>query len=157
MSKQIILQDETYRKFKATLKLNKNDFLETLLDEIITMNSPATDGAKVWNLETNKITQGVYDKSKLESGDKYDIYLQGAAALLTIENTAAAEKKELVIFRDSFGSSLAPLMLDGYSKITLVDLRYISSQMLDQFVDFSGCDVLFIYNTQILNQSSLLK
>lgn len=126
-------------------------------DEIITMNSPATDGAKVWNLETNKVTQGVYDKSKLESGDKYDTYLQGAAALLTIENTAAAEKKELVIFRDSFGSSLAPLMLDGYSKITLIDLRYISSQMLDQFVDFSGCDVLFIYNTQILNQSSLLK
>lgn len=126
-------------------------------DEIITMNSPATDGAKVWNLETNKVTQGVYDKSKLESGDKYDTYLQGAAALLTVENPAATEKKELVVFRDSFGSSLAPLMLDGYSKITLVDLRYISSQMLGQFVDFGGCDVLFIYNTQILNQSSLLK
>lgn len=126
-------------------------------DEIITMNSSATDGAKVWNLETNKVTQGVYDKSKLESGDKYDVYLQGAAALLTVENPAATEKKELVIFRDSFGSSLAPLMLDGYSKITLVDLRYISSQMLGEFVDFSGCDVLFIYNTQILNQSSLLK
>ena len=126
-------------------------------DEIITMNSPATDGAKIWNLETNKVTQGVYDKSKLESGDKYDVYLQGAAALLTVENPSATEKKELVIFRDSFGSSLAPLMLDGYSKITLVDLRYISSQMLGEFVDFSGCDVLFIYNTQILNQSSLLK
>ncbi|MBR4859501.1 MAG: hypothetical protein IKU08_10015 [Clostridia bacterium] len=126
-------------------------------DEIITMNSPATDGAKVWNLETNKVTQGVYDEAKLEGGDKYDIYLQGAAALLTVENPAAAEKRELVIFRDSFGSSLAPLILEGYSKITLIDLRYISSQMLGEFVDFSGCDVLFIYNTQILNQSSLLK
>lgn len=126
-------------------------------DEIITMNSPATDSAKIWNLETNKTTKGVYDKSKLESGDKYDTYLQGAAALLTVENPTATEKRELIIFRDSFGSSLAPLMLDGYSKITLIDLRYISSQMLGEFVDFSGCDVLFIYNTQILNQSSLLK
>ena len=126
-------------------------------DEIITMNSLATDGATVWNLETNKTTKGVYDKSKLESGDKYDTYLQGAAALLTVENPTATEKRELIIFRDSFGSSLAPLMLDGYSKITLIDLRYISSQMLGEFVDFSGCDVLFIYNTQILNQSSLLK
>jgi len=36
--------DNTYRKFKATLKLNKNDFLETLLDEIITMKTAgATD------------------------------------------------------------------------------------------------------------------
>ena len=126
-------------------------------DEIITMNSPATEAARVWNLETNKAVQGVYDKSKLEGGDKYDVYLQGAAALLTVENPDAAGKKELVIFRDSFGSSLAPLMLEGYSKITLIDLRYISSQMLGEFVDFSGCDVLFIYNTQILNQSSLLK
>lgn len=126
-------------------------------DEIITLNSPATESATVFNLETGKTTLGVYDKSKLDSGDKYDVYLQGAAALLTVENPLAEEEKELVIFRDSFGSSLAPLMLEGYSKITLIDLRYISSQFLAEYVDFSGCDVLFIYNTQILNQSSLLK
>ena len=126
-------------------------------DEITVLNSPATDAATVHNLETGKTAVGVYDKSKLEGNDKYDVYLQGAATLLTVENPLAKEKKELVIFRDSFGSSLAPLMLEGYSKITLVDLRYISSNFLSEYVDFSGCDVLFIYNTQILNQSSLLK
>lgn len=31
--------DSTYRKFKAKLNLTKNDFLETMLDEIIAMNS----------------------------------------------------------------------------------------------------------------------
>ena len=36
--------DITYRKFKATLNLNKTDFMETLLDEIIAMKSSgATD------------------------------------------------------------------------------------------------------------------
>ena len=36
--------DNTYRKFKAKLKLTKNDFLETLLDEIVNMKtSGATD------------------------------------------------------------------------------------------------------------------
>ena len=36
--------DITYRKFKATLNLTKNDFMETILDEIITMKtSGATD------------------------------------------------------------------------------------------------------------------
>ncbi len=126
-------------------------------DEITILNSPATDAAKVFNLETGKTTVGVYDKSKLEGNDRYDVYLQGAAAMLTVENPLAAEKKELVIFRDSFGSSLAPLLLEGYSKITIVDLRYVSSAILGQYVDFTDCDVLFIYNTQILNQSSLLK
>lgn len=126
-------------------------------DEIICLTSDATQNATVYNLETNKTTVGVYDKSKLESGDKYDIYLSGAAALLTVENPLAAQKRELVIFRDSFGSSLAPLMLESYSKMTLVDLRYISSQILGDYVDFENCDVLFIYNTQILNRSALLK
>lgn len=126
-------------------------------DEIICLTSDATQKSTVYNLETGKTTVGVYDKSKLGSGDKYDIYLSGAAALLTVENPLAAQERELVIFRDSFGSSLAPLMLEGYSKITLVDLRYISSQIIGEYVDFQNCDVLFIYNTQILNQSSLLK
>lgn len=126
-------------------------------DELICLHSNATENSTVYNLETDKTTVGVYDMSKLSSGDKYDIYLSGAAALLTVENPLAQEKRELVIFRDSFGSSLAPLMLEGYSKITLVDLRYVSSQILGSYVDFQNCDVLFIYNTQILNQSTLLK
>ena len=126
-------------------------------DEITILNSSATDNATVFNLETGKTTVGVYDKSKLDGNDRYDVYLQGAAALLTVENPLATDKKELVIFRDSFGSSLAPLMLESYSKITIVDLRYVSSAILGQYVDFTDCDVLFIYNTQILNQSSLLK
>ena len=38
--------DSTYRKFKAKLNLTKNDFLETMLDEIITMKtSGATDAS----------------------------------------------------------------------------------------------------------------
>ena len=38
--------DITYRKFKAKLNLTKNDFLETLLDEIIAMKtSGATDAS----------------------------------------------------------------------------------------------------------------
>lgn len=131
--------------------------LGKMSDEIITLSSDVTDSAKVFNLETNKTTQGVYDMSKLSGYDKYEVYLSGAAAFLTVENTLAKEKKELVVFRDSFGSSLVPLMLEGYSKITVVDIRYISPQILGEYVDFTNCDVLFIYNTLILNQSNILK
>lgn len=126
-------------------------------DEIIALSSDVTDSAKVFNLETNKTTQGVYDKSKLSGYDKYEYYLSGAAAFLTVENPLAEVKKELVVFRDSFGSSLVPLMLEGYSKITVIDIRYISPQILGEYVDFTDCDVLFIYNTLILNQSNILK
>ena len=69
--------------------------------------------------------------------------------VLTIENHSALQKRELVVFRDSFGSSLVPLLLEGYSKITVVDIRYISPQILGEYVDFTNCDVLFIFNTLI--------
>ena len=126
-------------------------------DEIVALSSDVTDSARVFNLETNKAMQGVYDKTKLGGYDKYEYYLSGAAAFLTVENPLAKEKKELVVFRDSFGSSLIPLMLEGYRKITVVDIRYISPQILGEYVDFTDCDVLFIYNTLILNQSNILK
>jgi hypothetical protein len=90
--------------------------------------------------------------------DPYDVYLDGAKPLISLTNTKATSGKELIIFRDSFGSSLAPLLLCGYSKITLIDLRYVSSDALERYMDFENTDdVLFIYNSQILNNSYMLK
>ena len=63
--------------------------------------------------------------------------------------------KELLLFRDSFGSSIAPLLVENYSKITLIDLRYISSMILDKYIDFKEQDVLFLYSTVVLNQNIL--
>ena len=74
-----------------------------------------------------------------------------------IENPNAAEKRELVIFRDSFGSAIAPLMLESYSKVTLVDLRYMVSALLPNYVDFTNADVLFLYCDELANSSFLLK
>ena len=114
------------------------------------------ENCTVYNFETGKTT-AVYDMEKLRSRDLYDIYLSGAAALLEITNPAADSGKELVVFRDSFGSSLIPLFLKDYAKITVVDTRYIAPQLLEQYLQFENQDVLFLYSTLILNSSSALK
>ena len=120
------------------------------------MKSSLLDGCSVYDHETGK-TGSVYDRTKLDSRDLYDVYLSGARALLTIENPHGQADKELIVFRDSFGSSMVPLLVADYSKVTLVDTRYISSDLLDQFIDFHGQDVLFLYSTLILNSSSAIK
>ena len=119
------------------------------------MESKLLSDATVYDHETGK-TGSVYDMTKLDSRDLYDVYLSGARALLTIE-TGANTQRELIVFRDSFGSSLVPLLVQDYAKVTLVDTRYISSDLLDQFLDFHGQDVLFLYSTLILNSSSAIK
>ena len=76
---------------------------------------------------------------------------------MVLENPNGPAGRELVLFRDSFGSSLAPLLAASYSKITLVDLRYMDSSLLGDYVTFSHQDVLFLYSTLLLNSSQSLR
>jgi hypothetical protein len=127
----------------------QNDTIRVLTNEII-------QSSTVYNYETNENTQ-IYNLEKLSSSDKYDIYLSGATPLLTIENENATTNKELIVFRDSFGSSLVPLFTEAYKKITLIDTRYIATKLLGDYVNFENADVLFIYSTLVINNSSTLK
>ena len=130
--------------------------LPTDAEQIVTLRNDMLDSCRVFNFETNKYTS-IYDESKLSSRDLYDIYLSGAAALLRIENPAQQNGRHLVVFRDSFGSSMAPLLVHGYETVTLVDTRYMSPDILGQFVEFTNQDVLFLYSATVMNNSSALK
>ena len=99
----------------------------------------------------------VYDMKKATGRDPYEMFLSGNQPVITIENPLNDSGKRLVIFRDSFGSSLAPLLIEAYSEIVLVDLRYISSDKLGEYVGFEGADVLFLYSTTMLNNSLGMK
>lgn len=125
-------------------------------DVLYTLQSDLLEQCTVYNYETNT-TGGIYDWSKLDSSDLYEVFLSGSVSLLRIDNPNAQTDRELIIFRDSFGSAIAPLLVQGYKSVTLVDIRYLSSAMLDRFIDFHGQDVLFLYSTIVLNNSETLK
>lgn len=126
-------------------------------DSLIYLTNRIIENAVVYDYHSNTYSK-VYNTDLFSGMDSYDVFLSGAKPLLTLYNEECTNSKELLLFRDSFGSSIAPLMLEGYSKITLIDLRYISTDLLGSYIDFSqNQDVLFLYNTRILNNSSMLK
>lgn len=126
-------------------------------DTMYTLESGLLDRCRVWHLETDRDT-GVYDREKARtSRDLYDVFLSGPDALLTIENPAADTDRELVVFRDSFGSAMVPLLLADYRTVTVVDTRYISPTALPDYLDFHGQDVLLLYSTLLLNNSYSMK
>lgn len=125
-------------------------------DELWVLESDSLYACTTYNIENRKTAQ-VYDMEKLSSRDLYDVFLSGPVSVLTVENPAANTEKELIVFRDSFGSSMVPLLIPGYAKVTLVDIRYLPSDKLGEFVEFGNQDVLFLYSTLVLNQSSMLK
>ena len=119
------------------------------------LQNDAIKNSTVYDYESGK-TVGVYDMEKADGADLYEVFLSGSRSLLEIDNPTADTDRELVIFRDSFGSSIAPLFIEGYSRITVVDIRYIAPVMLKRYVDFEGKDVLFLYSTLVLNNSDTL-
>jgi len=112
--------------------------------------------SEVKYLENKKLTT-IYNLDNLKSLDSYEVYLDGASSLIEITNKNSKSKKELIIFRDSFGSSLSPLLIEYYDKITIVDNRYISSDYLKEYIKFTNQDILFLYSTLIVNNSVTLK
>ena len=103
----------------------------------------------------------MYSVDKVAGKDPYEMFLNGSEAVITIENPNAESNgitnKELVVFRDSFGSSLIPLLVENYAKITVLDIRYMSSDAIENFVEFTNQDVLFLYSTLVLNSSTSLR
>ena len=122
------------------------------IDTIKTISNPSIDNSSVYNYETKKYTK-IYDYDKLKSLDKYDIYLSGASSIINIVNPTSNSNKELIVFRDSYGSSLVPLLIDGYRKITVIDIRYVSSKILNNYIKFDNQDVLFMYSILTINNS----
>lgn len=125
-------------------------------DEMGYLTWPGWENCGVFTQDTGETTK-IYDFSKLDGKDPYEFYLSGNMAIQTISNPAGPQERHLILFRDSFGSSMAPLLASGYGKVTLIDTRYVAPAMLAQFVDFEGADVLFLYSTLVINSSNALR
>lgn len=125
-------------------------------ETIVYLTNSILNKAYVEYLENEEL-HTIYSLDKLESNDAYEVFLDGASSLITITNENSLTDKELIIFRDSFGSSITPLLVPYYSKITVIDNRYMSSQYIKENVEFNDQDVLFLYSTLIVNNSGSLK
>lgn len=130
--------------------------LKLKADNITYLTSPAIEKMTAFDGQNNKSIP-VYDAKRINGKDPYETFLSGPLSLVTIENADADTNKELVIFRDSFTSSVAPLLAEGYRKVTLIDIRYMNVDYACSLTDFKNKDVLFLYSTAILNNSETIK
>lgn len=127
-------------------------------DTLVYLTNDVLNGCTVFDFETN--TKGpIYNLNKFNGKDGYDLFLSGTKPLLRIDNPASTSGKTLVVFRDSYGSSLTPLLVEAYDTVYVVDIRYIDAGMLSLYekmkmVKFEGADVLFLYSALVLNSNS---
>ncbi|MCR8744788.1 DHHW family protein [Romboutsia lituseburensis] len=87
----------------------------------------------------------LYNTTKLDSQDKYSVFLNGDHPIIEI-NTTTNTPRQLLLIKDSYANSMVPYLLESYSKITIVDPKYYSNNLYDLIDDNKFTDVLFLYN-----------
>ncbi|MBQ8538600.1 MAG: hypothetical protein IJ433_03015 [Ruminococcus sp.] len=125
--------------------------LITDADKMVYLTSDSIESANVMGAHK------MYDTEKYYGDDPYDLFLSGNQSVVKITNENANSDKRLVVFRDSFASCVAPLFSTAYKEVVLVDVRYIMSESLSDYVNFEDADVLFLYSTLLLNNSMSMK
>ncbi|MGI6030747.1 MAG: DHHW family protein [Eubacteriales bacterium] len=91
--------------------------------------------------------EGLYAMDKLETKDKYSVFLDGNHSYVHIASSNQNGKK-LFVIKDSYAHALVPFLANHYQDIYMLDMRYFNGDAR-QLIDQSGCtDVLFIYNCE---------
>lgn len=94
--------------------------------------------------ETKKRTS-LYDSSKLETRDKYGVFLGGNSSVIDIKTVSTASKRLLVV-KDSFADCFIPFLTPFYREIIVVDPRYYSGTMTDIMETYRITDILILYS-----------
>lgn len=169
IEKEMKIQNENYEEpnyeekilgdfYGTYYKERKENNIEP--DELKYLTNEEIEKSTVYNAETES-NEPVYNISKAEeTGNLYDAFLSGASAIEIIKNEQSETGKKLILFRDSFGSSIAPLLINEYEEIVLIDLRYVNYTILSNYVNFSDYenqDVLFLYSSRVINKSGIFR
>lgn len=127
-------------------------------DELNYLTGDWLEGCTLKVIDTGKDAE-IYQPEKASGDDPYDLYMGGEVAMAVLENPNVQNGRELVLLRDSFGRSIAPLLAAGYEKITLIDLRWVKAAYLPQLTQYlpvNGADgrridLLVLLSGQVLN------
>lgn len=100
-------------------------------------------------------TTSVFDAEKLQEKDKYQVFLGGNHARVTIYTTAT-NKKNLLVLKDSYANCFIPFLLPFYESITVVDPRYYYEDLDALVANNSITDVLYLYNVNTFVEDNSL-
>lgn len=110
----------------------------------IFVNAP--EGLKVTSYPQGSPVEGkLYDFSFLEKKDKYSMFMGGNCPMHVIE-AGNEDKPSLLILRDSYTDSLIPFLLDDFSEIHVLDLRYYRASLKAYIAQNDFDNVLVCYS-----------
>lgn len=140
------LNVEKYDDFYGTT-YSTSGFWLTDPDTVEVWNNPAnTDNIKVKITEGTEVSEydSMYFYDHIDEDDKYPVFIDGNHALTEITNSEA-EGGTIIVIKDSFSHCLAPFLVENYSKVILVDMRYYKQIVSDIVAQEKPEQILVMY------------
>lgn len=100
-----------------------------------------------------KKVPSLYDVSKLQGRDPYEVFTGGNHTQIKIRTNIDTRRKLLVV-KDSYANAMLPFLVNNFSEITVVDLRYFTGSLQDVIQNNELTDVLFLNNINTFNTDS---
>ena len=115
----------------------------------------APEGLKITSYPQGSPVEGqLYDESYLSVKDKYSMFMGGNCPLHEI--VTGNEGPSLLIIRDSYTDSLIPFLLDDFSEIHVLDLRYYRMSVADYIAEHDFDNVLVAYSVDTFSTDTNL-
>lgn len=105
--------------------------------------------------DEGKKTASVYESAALEKKDKYEVFFGGNHTRIDI-STPMEEKKNLLLFKDSYANCFIPFLVPYYRNIIVIDPRYFYDDIESLISDNEITDVLFLYNVNTFLEDNSL-
>lgn len=142
--------------FRGTLSSSSG--VDTVTDKIEICMPEKKDMSYVVVWESQGLRKAtLFDRAKLNSKNKYEVFLGGNYDKIEI-TTNNDNMKSLLVFKDSYANSMIPMLTPYFSKIVIVDPRYYSDEIDNLIADNDFTHLLFLYNVNtFLEDTSIRK
>lgn len=94
------------------------------------------------NIKTNSL----YNRDYLDTKDKYATFLDNNHALIKITNNDIDTERSIIIIKNSYANSFVPFIVNNYTNVYVVDLRYFKESTTDFIKENKIDDILILYN-----------
>ena len=103
------------------------------------------------------ITDSLYNYEHLSGKDKYSVFLDGNHSLIKISNNKVNDGSLLVV-KNSYGNCFVPFVVNNYSNVYVVDLRYYFDSVSELINEYSIENILILYNlNNLYSDPSIIK
>lgn len=121
------------------------------------------DTLEIWNYpysaevrieDEEYVSEQFFYLHHLENMDKYPVFLDGNHAIERIVNKGNPDGGKLLVIKDSFAHCFVPFLVNHYSEIDMVDLRYYLDPVSELTNEKKYDRILYLYGISSLTESN---